>query len=74
MKLLLALAGALIALHPVAHAAEGVNIATDAVVQKLGVSEKTADLLMKAPSFAADLMKPPSQPYESGGIRYNFDK
>lgn len=55
-------------------ASQGVNIATDAVVQKLGVSEKTADLLMKAPSFAADLMKPPSQPYESGGIQYNFDK
>jgi hypothetical protein len=55
-------------------ASQGVNIATDAVVQKLGVSEKTADLLMKAPSFADGLMQPPSQPYEPGGIQFNFDR
>jgi hypothetical protein len=55
-------------------ASQGVNIATDAVVQKLGVSEKTADLLMKAPSFADGLMQPPSQPYEPGGIQLNFDR
>ena len=52
-----------------------VNIATDAVVQKLGVSEGTADLLMKASSLLADgLMKPPRSPYEPGGIQLNFDR
>ena len=35
---------------------------------------ETADLLMKASSLAADLMKPPSHPYEPGGIQLNFDR
>jgi hypothetical protein len=53
---------------------QGVNVATDAVVQKLQVSEKTAALVMKAPSYASSLLTLPGPSPETGGMSLNFDR
>ena len=51
-----------------------VGIATDKATEKLQVSEKTAALVMKAPSYASSLLTLPGPSPEAGGISLNFDR
>ena len=51
-----------------------VGIGTDKVTEKLQVSEKTAALVMKAPSYASSLLTLPDPSPEPGGMSLNFDR
>ena len=51
-----------------------VGIATDKAMEKLQVSEKTAALVMKAPSYASSLLTLPGPSPEPGGMSLNFDR
>lgn len=51
-----------------------VGIGTDKVTEKLQVSEKTAALVMKAPSYASSLLTLPGPSPETGGMSLNFDR
>ncbi len=51
-----------------------VGIATDKATEKLQVSEKTAALVMKAPSYASSLLTLPGPSPEPGGMSLNFDR
>jgi hypothetical protein len=51
-----------------------VGIAVDKAMEKAQVSQTMADAALKAPSFAAGLVKPPAGPSEPGGISLNFDR
>ncbi|TAJ41646.1 MAG: hypothetical protein EPO55_04790 [Reyranella sp.] len=67
-------AGQIVAKVAVTAGSVGVGIATDKAMEKLQVSEKTAALVLKAPSYASSLLTPPSPSYEPGGISLNFDR
>ena len=51
-----------------------VGITTDKAMEKLQVSEKTAALVMKAPSYASSLLTLPGPSPEPGGMSLNFDR
>jgi hypothetical protein len=51
-----------------------VGIATDKAMEKLQVSEKTAALVIKAPSYASSLLTLPGPSPEPGGMSLNFDR
>jgi hypothetical protein len=67
-------AGPIIAKAAVTAGSVTVGIATDKAMEKLQVSEKTAALVMKAPSYASSLLTLPSPSHESGGMSLNFDR
>ena len=67
-------AGPFLANAAVTASSVAVGIATDKVTEKLQVSEKTAALVMKAPSYASSLLTLPSPSYEPGGISLTFDR
>jgi hypothetical protein len=51
-----------------------VGITTDKATERLQVSEKTAALVMKAPSYASSLLTLPGPAPEPGGLSLNFDR
>lgn len=67
-------AGHVIGQAAVTAGSVAVGIATDKAMEKLQVSEKTAALVMKAPSYASSLLTLPNPSAESGGLSLNFDK
>ncbi len=67
-------AGSFIARAAVSAGPVAVGASADLAGQRLQVSEKTAALVLKAPSFLGSLMVPPGQPYEPGGLQLNFDR
>ncbi len=67
-------AGPFLAKAGVTAGSVAVGIATDKLTEKLQVSEKTAALVMKAPSYASSLLTLPNPSYEPGGISLNFDR